>query len=97
MTSTIRTTAEFIAYLEEELKNRTVTELAKKHGINTWHINQFTQNPDYKPSRRIRGLCNIRDRKPDQRVIIYAGSDMQEKAQQLEELTSGEYTITKKE
>ena len=78
---------------QEGISYRDAAELLD---LNVWHINQFLENPRYRPSKEVRDKCNIRLRPPDKRVIVHRGSDMNEKASQIEELTDGKYTIVEK-
>ena len=70
---------------------------AEELGVNVWHISNFLNDPDWTPSRRVCRLLNIRKRKPCKRVVIYAGSDMEEKSDEINELTNGKWRIVRDE
>ena len=93
--SITRTDKEFRSALQAYVALEGVTyELAAEElGLNKWHIGEFLNNPEYTPSRRVRVKCNIRNRKPDRRVIIYKGSDMVQKNEEIKELTDGKYEL----
>lgn len=93
--SITRTDKEFRSALQAYVTQEGVTyELAaEKLGLNKWHIGEFLNNPNYTPSRKVRVKCNIRNRKPDHRVIIYKGSNMVQKSDELYALTNGKYEI----
>jgi len=65
----------FLKKLRAEVDGSSVNAVARKYGVNNWHVWQMLNEPDYKPSPRVLQQCNAVWKITPPRLVVYRGTD----------------------